>query len=279
MLKSKVFNVLVGFRNNSGIGKFHLLGRIISSAMAGNNCSASKVPKYAAGTQPFTVLIEGNIGSGKTTFLNHFQKFQEKICLITEPVEKWRNVRGVNLLELMYKEPERWAMPFQSYVTLTMLQSHTQQTQKPVKLMERSIYSSRYCFVENMFRNDIIDAGMYHVLQEWYEFIDNAIHVQADLIVYLRTSPEVVYERMRKRARSEESCVPLKYLEELHKLHEEWLIKNRGLNTNVIVLNANLDLDHIGSEYKRYENHIINPAYTRQQQAVLVSPSKRPHME
>lgn len=49
----------------------------------------------------------------------------------------------------------------------------------------------------------------------------------------MRTSPEVVYERMRKRARSEESCVPLKYLEELHKLHEEWLITNRGYNTNV----------------------------------------------
>lgn len=67
--------------------------------MAGNSAAATgKIPKYAAGTQPFTVLIEGNIGSGKTTFLNHFQQFQEKICLITEPVEKWRNVRGVNLL-------------------------------------------------------------------------------------------------------------------------------------------------------------------------------------
>ncbi|XP_005182530.2 deoxynucleoside kinase isoform X1 [Musca domestica] len=257
-----------------------LLGRIISFVMAGNSAAVTgKIPKYAAGTQPFTVLIEGNIGSGKTTFLNHFQQFQEKICLITEPVEKWRNVRGVNLLKLMYKEPERWAMPFQSYVTLTMLQSHTQQTQKPVKLMERSIFSSRYCFVENMYRNKIIDDGMYHVLQEWYNFIDNSIHVQADLIVYLRTTPKVVYERMRKRARSEESCVPIKYLEELHKLHEEWLIENPEFNNKVVVLDADLDLEHIGSEYKRYENHIINPTFIRQQQAVLVSPSKRRRME
>lgn len=43
----------------------------------------------------------------------------------------------------MYKEPERWAMPFQSYVTLTMLESHTLQTRKPVKLMERSMFSAR----------------------------------------------------------------------------------------------------------------------------------------
>lgn len=33
-----------------------------------------------------------------------------------------------------------------------------------------------------MYRNKIIDDGMYHVLQEWYNFIDNSIHVQADLI-------------------------------------------------------------------------------------------------
>lgn len=46
---------------------------------------------------PFTVFIEGNIGAGKTTFLNHFKKYDD-VCLHTEPVEKWRNVLGVNLL-------------------------------------------------------------------------------------------------------------------------------------------------------------------------------------
>lgn len=47
--------------------------------------------------QPFTVLVEGNIGAGKTTFLNHFKKFND-VCLHTEPVDKWRDVNGVNLL-------------------------------------------------------------------------------------------------------------------------------------------------------------------------------------
>lgn len=61
--------------------------------------------------RPFTVFVEGNIGkhadrqflinyliyffssgSGKTTFLNHFKKFQNNICLMTEPVENWRNL-------------------------------------------------------------------------------------------------------------------------------------------------------------------------------------------
>lgn len=49
----------------------------------------------------------------------------------------------------MYKEPERWAMPFQSYVTLTMLQCHVHSTNKPIKLMERSIFSSKCVFKLN----------------------------------------------------------------------------------------------------------------------------------
>lgn len=47
--------------------------------------------------KPFTVVIEGNIGSGKTTFLNYFNKFHD-VEVLQEPVEKWRNVQGHNLL-------------------------------------------------------------------------------------------------------------------------------------------------------------------------------------
>lgn len=63
-----------------------------------------KVKKYGASSQPFTVLIEGNIGSGKTTFLNHFKQFEDQVCLITEPVDKWRNLHEFNLLVCKYVE-------------------------------------------------------------------------------------------------------------------------------------------------------------------------------
>ena len=160
---------------------------------------------------------------GKTTFLKHFEKFSD-VCLLTEPVEKWRNLNGVNLLDLMYKNPERFAMPFQNFVTLTMLKLHIQKTQKPIKLMERSLFSARNCFVEKMLSNGTLHQGMYHVLQEWYEFIHEHHKIPCDLIVYLRTDPEVAHDRIKKRARDEESCVPFEYLKDLHELHENWLI-------------------------------------------------------
>ena len=47
-------------------------------------------------SRPFTVFVEGNIGSGKTTFLNYFANAD--VYLLSEPVEMWRNVEGHNLL-------------------------------------------------------------------------------------------------------------------------------------------------------------------------------------
>lgn len=56
------------------------------------------IPKLTSPRKaPFTVFIEGNIGAGKTTFLNHFKKYDD-VKLYAEPVEKWRNVEGFNLL-------------------------------------------------------------------------------------------------------------------------------------------------------------------------------------
>lgn len=50
---------------------------------------------------PFTICIEGNIGSGKTTFLNHFKKCSNT-SILQEPVDLWRNIGGVNLLVSLF---------------------------------------------------------------------------------------------------------------------------------------------------------------------------------
>ena len=95
--------------------------------------------------RPFTVLVEGNIGSGKTTFLQQFQDLKD-VALVEEPVSKWQNCGGNNLMALMYSDPARWSMTFQSYVQLTMLENHLllPSSTSSIKLMERSIFSARY---------------------------------------------------------------------------------------------------------------------------------------
>lgn len=43
----------------------------------------------------------------------------------------------------MYDSPSRWALTFQTYVQLTLLDMHTHASPHPVKMMERSVYSAR----------------------------------------------------------------------------------------------------------------------------------------
>lgn len=98
------------------------------------------------------ILVEGNIGSGKTTFLKQFEHTLNA-TILPEPVDRWSSIGGRhNLLTLMYEQPAKYALALQTYVQLTMLQNHRQDVPTQFKLMERSLYSARYCFVENLFR-------------------------------------------------------------------------------------------------------------------------------
>ena len=44
--------------------------------------------------------------------------------VLPEPVDKWTNLNGTDLLDLLFKDPKRWALAQESYVQLTMLEEH-----------------------------------------------------------------------------------------------------------------------------------------------------------
>ena len=95
---------------------------------------------------PKTIIVEGNIGAGKTTFLKPFMN-QPNIEVVPEPVEKWRNMKGHNLLDLFYQNPQRNSMLLQTYVQLTMVQNHTKPCSKPLRIMERSLLRHLYLYL------------------------------------------------------------------------------------------------------------------------------------
>ncbi|XP_038628480.1 thymidine kinase 2, mitochondrial isoform X2 [Tachyglossus aculeatus] len=209
------------------------------------------------------ICIEGNIASGKTTCLDYFSGTTD-IEVLTEPVSKWRNVRGHNPLSLMYQDASRWGMTLQTYVQLTMLEQHTRPQISPIRMMERSIHSAKYIFVENLYRSGKMPEVDYVVLTEWFDWIMKNIAVPVDLIVYLQTSPETCYKRLKMRCREEEKVIPMEYLEAIHHLYEEWLIKQSlfKVSSPVLVMEANHDMPEMLEQFEQNWDRILAPKTT-----------------
>ncbi|KAM4614677.1 thymidine kinase 2, mitochondrial isoform 2-T2 [Polymixia lowei] len=204
------------------------------------------------------ICVEGNIASGKTTCLEYFSK-TSNIEVFTEPISKWRNVRGHNPLGLMYQDPTRWGITLQTYVQLTMLDRHLSTISAPVKMMERSIYSAKYIFVENLYRSGKMPEVDYAVLSEWFDWITTNISIPISLIVYLQTSPQTCYERLKQRCREEEKVIPLEYLESIHQLYEDWLINQSSVSlpAPVLVIPADHDLQKMLHQYEENRDQIL----------------------
>uniref|UniRef100_UPI0037E832EC thymidine kinase 2, mitochondrial isoform X1 n=1 Tax=Semicossyphus pulcher TaxID=241346 RepID=UPI0037E832EC len=233
-----------------------ILNRAYSNTQHGIN-SRGKLERNGENKKA-VICVEGNIASGKTTCLKYFSETSD-IEVLTEPIDKWRNVRGHNPLALMYQDPERWGITLQTYVQLTMLDRDLSATSAPVKMMERSIFSAKYIFVENLFRSGKMPEVDFAVLSEWFDWITTNISLPVDLIVYLQTSPETCHERLKQRCREEEKVIPLEYLESIHQLYEDWLIKRTSspLPAPVLVIPADHDLKKMLQQYEENRDKIL----------------------
>ena len=68
--------------------------------------------------------------------------------------------------------------------------------------------------MENLYNSGQMDEAEYLVLSEWFNYLITSpqLNFKVDQIIYLRTDPEVAYERVKNRNRHEESTIPLQYL-------------------------------------------------------------------
>ncbi|XP_040838528.1 thymidine kinase 2, mitochondrial isoform X3 [Ochotona curzoniae] len=231
----------------------------------GSGSSGAQRPAWPPGREnekekKSVICVEGNIASGKTTCLEFFSNTTD-VEVLMEPVSKWRNVRGHNPLSLMYRDAWRWGLTLQTYVQLTMLEQHMRPQTSPVRLMERSIHSARYVFVENLYRSGKMPEVDYVVLSEWFNWIGRNLDVHVDLIVYLRTTPENCYQRLKKRCREEEKVIPLEYLHAIHHLYEEWLIAGDRFSVAapVLVIEADHDMEKMLEVLEQNRNQILAP--------------------
>ncbi|KAL5968688.1 Deoxynucleoside kinase, partial [Taenia solium] len=224
-------------------------------------------------SRTFNVAVEGNIGCGKSTFLNYFKELSPKIQVSFEPIVLWNDVKGFKLFEVFYGNPSRWSTPFESQVMVTFFTRQAEKQTALVRLLERSVQSCRYCFIEAMHRKQVLLLDLAHrqlsdedleVFDNFYDWGMSSPTSKLDLIVYLRCSPEICAERIRKRDRKGEraismaSCV-VDYLNQLHDLHEDWLLgsKRDCAGAPVMVFDCNEPLEVLTDVYFQRRDQVL----------------------
>jgi deoxyadenosine/deoxycytidine kinase len=174
-------------------------------------------------------ILEGNIGAGKSTFLKLIEEHQVGISVVQEPKENWCTpTEGVSLFERFYHEPTRWAYTIETLIMTCRVRDHLQAQvdTNPNRLMERSVYSGHYCFAKNGF-----ESGYFTSL-EWYAYsklLDFMVQEQCRLplgFIYLQTTPEICFQRIKTRNRDGERDISIEYLTRIHNLHEKFLVQH-----------------------------------------------------
>lgn len=191
------------------------------------------------------ISIEGNIGSGKSTFVHKLKEHfadRHDVCFLQEPVNEWLDIKdeaGMNILEHYYKDQKSYAFQFQmmAYISrLAILKRATETSHYKYIITERCLYTDKEVFCKMLYDDGLIESIGYQIYNKWFtEFQDLAIPYKC---VYLRTDPEISKLRVDIRARVEET-IPIDYLKKCHAYHEEWLT----IQPNTIIIDANQDIN------------------------------------
>lgn len=214
------------------------------------------------GNKPKYFIVEGNIGAGKSTFLK-LLKDHFNINIIYEPLDEWQMVGdGENILEKFYQDTPRWAYTFQTYAFLTRIAKQEKLLNPAmINIVERSVYSDRYCFAKNCFELGLMSKLEWELYKKWFEWLVDEYDVLPDGFIYLRTTPEVAFERLKKRDRQEEEVVQFSYLTSIHKKHEEWLIQKKNIRPAlipipVLIVDCNRDFENTPENFERIKGLI-----------------------
>ena len=174
------------------------------------------------------ILLEGNIGAGKST-VGSMLKTSGAFDFIQEPVGTWQTGFASNLLEAFYHDMERWSFTFQILAFITRAKTWQEvlaRTNHSRVVLERSIFTDRHVFATSMHRIGAMSETEWQVYCGLWDFLVSNYCVNPDCIVYLRTPAEVCIERIKERDRSEEAGIGLDYLQQLEALHDGWLLEH-----------------------------------------------------
>ncbi len=197
------------------------------------------------------IVFDGNIGCGKSSVLKLLvDKSTIDLHVYNEPLNDWSK-----WLDLFYSDMEKYSFGFQ----MRVLKSHLDKKDILNGIFERSPLSC-----QNVFGKLLHEDGMLNDI-EWSltnEF-NNDYGWLPDIVIYLKCDPELCFERIKNRNRSNEKSIELDYLKRLHNKYEE--LYTNCKNVKVVTIDASKSLDEVFEEVMdkviRHVRFIVNESH------------------
>lgn len=179
----------------------------------------------------YIFTVEGNIGAGKTTFLERLRREWPEATIVLEPVGEWMSMKesnGTSLLDHFYADKKRWSYTFQTAAFLTrlmdterVLESLPDAKGPRIVITERSVLTDRYVFAAMLHASGDMTDLEYALYLRWYDRF--ASHVPIRGIIHLTTDSVTSLERIGIRGRDAEAGIQKEYLDALESQHRVWL--------------------------------------------------------
>lgn len=161
------------------------------------------------------VVVDGNIGSGKTTQLGLLEK--KGFVVFREPIADWP-------LQEFYEDPKNGLFPLHMAILRTL-------RPRGPGVYERSLLSSRWVFWEwAKTKGPVANDAT-------YDYFYNLHTWQPDLYIFLSKSPEKCFEAIQTRGQTGDGFVSLEYLKELDELYTK-MIMNVPCRVHIIKADA-----------------------------------------
>ncbi len=188
------------------------------------------------------VVIDGNIGCGKSTVLEALKNANNNLFkVVSEDIESWKPY-----LEQFYQNMDKYALSFQMKVLLHHINNKFNNKYEDLNILERSPLSCIHIFGQNLLNSNIISNLDMQLMKDY----NNQFGWIPNIIIYIKTDPEICQSRINVRHRNGEDGIPLEYLKSIDKLYNEMYIDNKvnelyNKNINIIVIDGNEDKDTV----------------------------------
>lgn len=202
------------------------------------------------------IYLEGNIGSGKSTFIDFLQTYINDNNLsadvLLEPVPEWeatQDSQGKNILQHYYQDQQKYGFAFQINALISRVKKideRIKNSNKQIHFVERSIFTDKNVFLESNYQNGNITEIEYVIYHQWFDWIQTKFNMHANGFILLNTPHNICGERIKERNRTGEETIPLEYLKMIEDYHTKWLQHEKDINMKHVL--------NIDSSVNFYEN-------------------------